>query len=330
MDTPTSKSPVSTQSTGSSACPLCGTQATKVLANKLRRGRGIVLLCEACDHGFLVPEQRLDSKEYYSEAYWQEVSHKAAGGGTAAQELFDVYNKYQSGRLAFIEPYLRPATTLLDIGASAGMFLVHVKDRVARANAIELDRSCCEFLRTKLGIDVDSKFLRESKFAGEKYDVICSFQVMEHVDSPVEFLRDIRASMHEKSVAFVEVPNLGDPLLTVWNIPSYQNFYYHSAHLHYFTEQSLRKAASDAGFSPAHVKVHFTQDYNLLNSLHWIMNDAPQPTCDWGLSEITIPGQNASIAGWLTQRLRELNTELSAKLAHAKATANLMAVLTLR
>jgi 2-polyprenyl-3-methyl-5-hydroxy-6-metoxy-1,4-benzoquinol methylase len=311
----------------SAKCPLCGVPTGRVLSRQLRRGKGVVFHCANCDHGFLVPERRLDSKTYYSEAYWQEVSHKASSEGTNASELYDVYSKYQHERLEIIGPHLFPATKLLEIGASAGQFLAHVKDRVAKAHAIELDKSCVDFMRKTLGIDADAEFLRESKFASEKYDVLCSFQVMEHVDSPLDFLRDLRASMHERSIAFVEVPNLRDPLLAIWNVPAYETFYYHSAHLHYFTEKSLRKVAVDAGFAPAQVSIQFTQDYNLLNHLNWIMNNAPQPTCDLGLSEINIPARDATMATWLTQRLREVNREYIGRLVQAKATSNLMAVL---
>ena len=309
-------------------CPLCGVPTDRVLATELRRGEGTVFQCMDCNHGFLVSEKQVDTKAYYSEAYWKEVSHRADSSGTNAAELFDVYSKYQGERLRLISPYLSKSASLLEIGSSAGQFLVHVKDEVARADAIDLDRACAQYVRSQLGLDADSEFLKQSKFADRKYDIICSFQVMEHVDRPVDFLADIRSSLAPGGTAFVEVPNLDDPLRVVWDIGPYEKFYYHSAHLQYFSEKSLRKVAVAAGFSGENLKIEFTQDYNLLNHLNWIMSESPQPTCDWGLSEIHLRGRNSSIADWLSAKLRDLNQQYVSKLAEAKATSNLMAILT--
>ena len=312
-----------------SKCPLCGRSTNVVVTTRLRRGTGIVFYCTICDHGFLALGKVVDAKEYYAKEYRREVSHIASGEATNARELFDVYSRYQDERLRIVSPYLSPSKTLLEVGASAGQFLMHVKNKVARVGAIELDGACCDFMRERLGIEADSEFLRESRFANERYDIVCSFQVLEHIESPISFLRDLKLSMKENGVAFVEVPNLRDPLLTVWDIESYKSFYYHSAHLQYFTENSLRKAAVEAGFESGRITVHFSQDYNLLNHLNWVMNGTPQPTCDIGLSPVHITGHNPEIAGWLDERMTKLNAEYITKLVEAKATSNLMMVLSL-
>ena len=308
-------------------CPLCGIGTDLVLTNYLRRGKGTVFYCKSCDHGFLIPDERVDTKEYYSAKYRQEYSHRAAGLATNAREIFDIYSKYQGHRLELISQYLFPTAKVLEVGASAGQFLASIKNQVAQVDGVELDEACCEFMRNELNIRADSEFLRTSMFCDEKYDVVCAFQVMEHVESPVDFLIDLRLSMKKDGVAFVEVPNLHDPLLSVWNVNSYKTFYYHSAHLHYFSESSLKKAAIGAGFSPSQIIIKFTQDYNLLNHLNWIMNDAPQATCDVGLNEINIRGANEEISSWLTERLKSLNSEYIAKLMATKVTSNLMMVL---
>lgn len=309
-------------------CPICRRPTDTILSTRLRRGTGTVFYCPACDHGFLVGKT-FDAKDYYANEYRKEVSHAADGAATNARELFDVYSKYQSERLRIISPLLSRATAVLEVGASAGQFLTHVKDRVAKADAIELDKSCSDFMRDELGINTDSEFLRESRFADERYDIVCSFQVLEHVEDPVAFLRDLRISMKPGAKAFIEVPNLRDPLLTVWDVPSYHPFYYHAAHLHYFTDKSLRKVAEMAGFAPSQAEIIFTQDYNLLNHLSWVMNGTPQPTCDVGLSPVELSGPNKEITGWLNERMRDLNAEYIAKLSKAGATSNLMMVLSL-
>ena len=46
----------------------------------------------------------------------------------------------------------------------------------------------------------------------------------------------------------LEVPNLDDPLLRIWDVPAYEKFYYHEAHLSCFTEESLKILLEKCGF----------------------------------------------------------------------------------
>lgn len=307
-----------------SRCPLCSCGTTHVLATSLRRGQGRVLHCEFCDHGFLLKDEAFDAKQFYAEEYRKEYSHKAEQTATHAPELFDVYKRYQETRLAAIGPLLTPDTRLLEVGASAGQFLWHIKDRVREVNAIELDTACRAFLEKELGIDADDSYLERSRFKDNTYDVVCAFQVMEHVEDPRAFLSSLRTATRRGGTIFVEVPNLHDPLLSVWNVPTYQTFYYHSAHLHYFSATSLRKVAQDVGFSDHQIKIGFTQDYNLLNHLHWVMNNGPQADCHVGLSEISLLGADRDISQWLNEELRSLNRRYIDRLAAARSTSNMM------
>lgn len=306
------------------SCPLCDGAPVQVLAQQLRRGKGTVHYCASCDHGFLVPEKVVDAKEYYGELYRQEYSHNAETASTHARELFDVYKNYQRDRLKHITPLLTSATRLLEVGASAGQFLTHVKDKVSEVNAIELDKDCCKFLTNEIGVAADSEFLENSRFAQQTYDVVCTFQVMEHVEDPVQYLKTLKQATRAGGTLFVEVPNLRDPLLSVWDVPTYRTFYYHAAHLHYFTEASLLKVAREAGFRPEQIEFSFTQDYNLLNHLHWVMNNGPQADCHVGLRDISLVGPNKEIAAWLTEEMRALNQKYVEKLAAAKCTSNIL------
>lgn len=74
-------------------------------------------------------------------------------------------------------------------------------------------------------------------------DFVCTRHVLEHVASPVTFLRDIRESMRDGAGLYVEVPNALFTLRDggVWDI-----IYEHCG---YFTPDSLRTALEAAGFS---------------------------------------------------------------------------------
>ena len=307
-----------------SECPICSRHSEDVLTTQMRRGKGTVYLCKNCNHGFFVTQEDLDAKEYYASEYRKEYSHNSEQAATNAKELFDVYKNYQKDRLSFILSNEKDSKTLLEVGASSGQFLYHLKDSFEVINAIELDLACCNFLKNELNIKADSEYLRESIFSNEIYDVVCSFQVLEHVPNPVDFLQDLKISSKVGHNIYVEVPNLNDPLLSVWSPQSYREFFYHSAHLHYFTEDSLMKVAIEAGFKEENIEIFYTQDYNLLNHLHWIMNDSPQDNCHTGLSEVKLEGKNNSISEWLTEELASLNKRYVNKLIENQSTSNMM------
>ena len=120
------------------------------------------------------------------------------------------------------------------------------------------------------------------------------------------------------------MPNLYDPLLTLWGVKKYQSFFYHSAHLHYFTESSLRSLVHQLGFSDSQIQFYFTQDYNLLNHLHWIMNDCPQQDCHIGLAPISFSSDNREMSDWLTSELSELKSRYISRLVSSKTTSNIL------
>jgi SAM-dependent methyltransferase len=305
-------------------CPICTRGPCVEVTNQLRRGSGIVYYCASCDMAFLIPDKP-KSDDYYSGEYRRHVSHRAKDSSTTPAEVFDAYRGYQSERLGFVRPALAPGCDVLEIGAGAGQFIHHLRDSDCRLHAIEPDPDCCEHMRG-MDIDADSRFLRFSRFREQKFDVVCAFQVMEHSNDAVLFMREIKAVLKPGGRAFIEVPNLYEPLMSAWDIPEYRTFFFHDDHLFYFSYKALHIVASYAGFQQ--FRVRFTQDYNVLSHLHWLMNRGPQPTCHIGLGPSCFPGQHGAVANWLNSRLTELDRDYRALLKSECKTSNLMLIAT--
>tara|TARA_B100001248_G_C27395274_1_gene465140 strand:+ start:2529 stop:3497 length:969 start_codon:yes stop_codon:yes gene_type:complete len=305
-------------------CSICNKETNISLCNKLRRGFGVVYFCEHCDIGFLVREN-FDIKSFYRNQYRESASHHAQPKKTNAKEIFENNRLFQKERLDLIRPYVFAESKVLEIGASSGQFVSHIIDDCSRIAAIELDIDCVKFLNENFSIETDSEFFEDSKFSDDEFDIVCSFQVLEHTLNPIDFMKTIFKATKVGGRAFIELPNLKDPLLQLWDVPAYQSFYYHAEHLFYFTENSLKKVCEMAGFDPIKMKVHFSQDYNLLNHIHWIMNNAPQETNKIGLSEINLKHISGNeLSFWLNDKLKELNKEYINKLKDLGMTSNLM------
>ncbi len=263
-------------------CPLCGKTTNRIATDTLRKGESRkVFYCGGCGLGFLENERsERELRSYYRTQYRKEYRPDIAEK-TDPAKLFDTYVDFQRDRLALISPYLKKSTRLLEIGCSAGMFLWHVRGKVGEAVGIDFDADSAKYAARKCGCRVYTEELARLPLPKGYFDVICMFQTLEHVNDPLEFIKNAGEYLKPGGILYVEVPNLDDILVSSYDLPFHSRFYFHSAHLFYFTRRSLAKLLSIAGFSG---KFHFTQDYNLVNHFNWIINDAPQKNCLSGLS----------------------------------------------
>ncbi|MDD5689328.1 MAG: class I SAM-dependent methyltransferase [Caldisericia bacterium] len=220
-------------------------------------------------------------KEFYNKDYRRKhkpLIHKES----SSAELFNIYSNFQEERINLIRKFLNKKMKLLEIGCSVGMFLFHIKKYVREISGIDYDSKAAQFASKICGCRVSIGDIEETGLKERTFDVICMLQTLEHIKNPLEFLIKVKKYLKPNGIVYIEVPNLCDALVYAYNLPNhYNNFYFHAAHLWYFTAKSLNILMKKAGFKG---RVFFTQDYNILNHMHWLNVDAPQPTCIQGLS----------------------------------------------
>ncbi len=152
---------------------------------------------------------------------------------------------------------LRPTDRLLEVGCGRGTFLRHTQGRVREAAGLELNREAIADKVTDwpvLCMDIAS--LAAAKPAS--YDVVCSYQVLEHVVDPAGFLRDCLACLRPGGRLIVSTP---DP------------------------ENDILRAREDAFDLPPHHMNHFTLDsYRRIAELLGVrlLNVARAPVDPWG------------------------------------------------
>lgn len=248
-------------------CPIClKTEKLIVVANRLwDSARRKIVCCSGCGVYYLNPmmtnkELRVLYAKY--EAYTKRREPSIQAFRTLRQR-----QKIEAGRqLKYIRPYLRKSQRILEVGASYGAFsrliTPFVKDVIAvepgPAARARLSRAKISNYKTIGDIPCDDKF-----------NAVAMFHTIEHLNDPVNYLKNLRSLIAPGALVFIETPNLDDSLLTLYQIPEFFKFYFREEHCFYFTPKTLQTVFWQAGFR--HEKTLLVQRYGIANHLHWLI-----------------------------------------------------------
>jgi 2-polyprenyl-3-methyl-5-hydroxy-6-metoxy-1,4-benzoquinol methylase len=103
--------------------------------------------------------------------------------------------------------FMNPGDRVLDIGCGVGKFLDRAKEKAGEATGLELNEKAVEVCRRK-GLTVFNERIekhREQK--KEHYDMVCMFQVLEHICDVQGFLENALAVLKKGGKLVVGVPN---------------------------------------------------------------------------------------------------------------------------
>jgi len=305
-------------------CILCGKKVVRVLTPTIRGGiKREVLHCADCDLGILSGGlQEGEAEKFYKKEYRKKHSHNVQAGA-GAKELFEVYEPFQHDRLRLLKPYFGKNKKLLELGCSAGMFLYHARRYVKEVVGVDYDASAAAYAAKVCKCVTYDTDLSKTPLAKESFDIVCAFQTLEHVVDPVQFLKMSGEYVKKDGILAIEVPNLHDALVSLYNLPNHHQFYFHETHVWYFSEKSLQRIMKKAGFEGA---LYFVQDYNVLNHLHWADIDAPGKGGVNGLGPPALPLRTTASAKTrkaVTDLLVKFDADYKQALAQHKVTSNL-------
>ncbi len=106
---------------------------------------------------------------------------------------------------------------------------------------------------------------------------------VEHLPAPVSCLRSLEQLLGVGAKVVIEVPNVDDALVSLYEIPAYQRFYYQKAHLLYFSADTLNRTLDRSGFG---ADIRGLQRYDLSNHMRWMLTGQPGGQ---GFYESTLP-----------------------------------------
>lgn len=256
-------------------CPLCKSPHTTLLTGNVRFARKAdVRSCDDCTLVFLDQNSFQFPPDFYQREYHQTyLTHIEPDAIDPA--------KYHEKMLIASRPWverirslLQGGETVLDVGCSTGHIMVGIKDKARAVFGHELNPKEAAFCRNQLGLEVDGNPL-EKRFAPASFDYITLIFVLEHIAQPVEFLRRLKRFLKPGGKFVILVPNIDDPLLKLYAIPAFREFYYCIEHLFYYSPRTLGRVLETAGLSG---RIETVQEYPLVNHLNWAIRGQPSDT----------------------------------------------------
>jgi len=226
-------------------------------------------------HGIL-DAQFWEEQDYYSEDYRKDFGAKIEGKVPPSEHL-TIYNNLNEKQFRTFSSNLTKETRFLEIGCSFGGILNKVANAgVTICHGVEPNKMDAKFvLKNNKKAKIFNTTFEKAELLSDFYDIIVSIEVLEHVISPRLFLRKCFDLLQQDGLIHLEVPNHNDILLNTFNIPAYKSFYYHKAHIHYFSKDSLHLLCTECGFEGSVISFLM---YPFFNHVWWLQNNKPQPS----------------------------------------------------
>lgn len=163
---------------------------------------------------------------------------------------------------------------VLEFGCGNGGFLRRIRNVAASVTGIELMDEARKILQTE-GIAVH-KLLKD---VDRKYDVICMFMVIEHLNYPDDILQQLYDVLNRNGMLICETVNARDALISKYNSTAFMDFTYWSEHVFLFNSDTLEKLLRRNGFETKwNTQI---QRYSLANHLYWLSMGKPGGHMKW-------------------------------------------------
>lgn len=135
-------------------------------------------------------------QQYYREYYYLERNH---WWFRARQEILEamLVKKIVGSQ----KQHLRILNAGVATGATTTML-----EKYGDVTSLEYDKDCCTFLQQELKMEVINASLTELPFDDDTFDIVCAFDVIEHIENDGLAVREIHRVLKKDGYVFLTVP----------------------------------------------------------------------------------------------------------------------------
>ena len=204
-------------------CSVCGNRDLNFL-----KGYEELFLLKCIKCNFIFDQRVASPKElddYYNVSTYSGLKPIPEATINSFHKLLDYFEKFKG------------TGNILDLGCGQGNFLVEAKKRNWNVYGSEFSQSATDICQER-GIKMhQGEFIKEI-FEDIKFDVITSFDVIEHINNPNNFMSVVNHKLKDKGVAYCTTPNFNS-LLRFFEKNRFKMIVY-PVHISFYTKQSIR------------------------------------------------------------------------------------------
>lgn len=233
--------------------------------------------CPDCDIAFLFPAPTEEEEARFYAKEFEKFMGSRAGETRdwSGPEAHIASNQAEvERRLPHLEKQLdKPGLRLLEMGCSSGFMLLPLQERGVNVYGVEPSGLFTTYVKSR-GIPVYKsleEFESESDASGE-LDLVTNYFLLEHVRYPLQFFQRCLEQLKPDGKIFLEVPSRDDPLVSIYDIPAFDKFYWSVAHHWYFNRNSLIHLLDQL---PCEYELIPEQRYDLSNHMWWATAGKP-------------------------------------------------------
>ncbi len=192
-----------------------------------------IIVCNSCGHVYQdVNVSPVELASIYEVVYASYHSPAVSGIGSSLAKEF----------LLFLEKNISLAQkNVLEIGCYDGYFLTLLRDLHA-CHVIGCDPSPGAEIAHQMNITVYKKYYSPRLFK-EKFDFVVLRGVLEHIQDPIPFLKEVSCVIEKNGLVVIEVPNV------IYSLKNGVIGDFFHEHISYFTNDSLKKCLIHSGFN---------------------------------------------------------------------------------
>jgi 2-polyprenyl-3-methyl-5-hydroxy-6-metoxy-1,4-benzoquinol methylase len=231
--------------------------------------------CSSCDVRYLYPRLSAEQeRRFYASEFENFMAGRSgsAGGWAKVADHLRANESTRLRRMRYLQPYLKPGASILEIGCSSGFMLEPLVRAGHPCVGIEPSGAFGEYLRSRNLEVYDNQEQLNHARGDARFELIMHFFVLEHIAEPRAFLQAQLSLLKPGGSIVFELPNAADPLYSVYDIGAFERFYWSVAHAWYFSEASLKYLLDQIG--QPH-KILREQRYDLSNHMVWARDGRP-------------------------------------------------------
>tara|TARA_B100002052_G_C15864815_1_gene591800 strand:+ start:1388 stop:2188 length:801 start_codon:yes stop_codon:yes gene_type:complete len=192
-----------------------------------------IVKCSYCGFGYVIPKfENNHFDDIYKDDYW--TDYQTEVGEIDIRDRVDEFILISKERIDYLTPIISKGK-LLDVGCSMGFLVAEAKNSGFDAHGIDLNKYCVEKGKEMFDVDLISTSIED--YDNNDFDIILSYNTIEHVSRPDNFMLEISKKINSNGIVGIGTHDL-DCLSHLKEGRSWKHII-PSEHLFYFTEKSL-------------------------------------------------------------------------------------------